>query len=227
MVSIDYEKCFDKLEFEAVTGSLRYFGFSDKFLRWTRLFFTDFSLFISNSGYASELFKKSRGIGQGCPISPYYFLVCGETMAHLVKQNPLIKGVKLGNKTHVISQFADDTTLFLTYDITTVEETIKTLTHVEANTGLVISYEKTTVYRVGSIRESDVKFITAKQMAWSSGDIEMLGVVIRNGLHQDSNSLRRFVGENTSGDIMLVPQKLLNYWESADSERFNRIAICV
>ena len=181
IVSIDYEKCFDKLEFQAVTGSLKYFGFSDKFVQWTNLFFSDFSTCVTNSGFTSELFKKTRGINQGCPISPYYFLVSGETMAHMIKQNPLIKGVQLGSKTHVISQFADDTTLFLTYDLITVNETVKTLTYIEANTGLVISYDKTTVYRIGSIKESNVKFITEKTLSWSSGDIEMLGVTIKNG----------------------------------------------
>ena len=186
IVSIDYEKCFDKIEFSAVEGSLRYFKFPERFVRWATIFFRNFQICTSNAGFTSDLFKKSRGVNQGCPISPYLFLVCGETMAHLIKQNQLIKGVKLGSRTHVISQFADDTMLFLTYDLVTIEETIRTLTIVEANTGLQISYEKTTVYRIGSIKNSDAMFVTQKQLKWTSGDLDVLGVTISNSEKQSS-----------------------------------------
>ena len=101
IISIDYEKCFDKIEHSAVEGSLKYFGFSPKFVRWIRLFFTDFIVCTNNAGYNSDFFSKSRGVNQGCPISPYLFLVCGETMAHLIKNNPKIHGIKLGNTKHV------------------------------------------------------------------------------------------------------------------------------
>ena len=191
IISIDYEKCFDKIEHAAVEGALRYFGFGDCFIRWVKLFFTKLQICTTNSGFCSDFFSKSRGVNQGCPISPYLFLVCGETMAHLIQNNPKIHGIKLGNTTHVLSQFADDTMLFLQYEESTVAETISTLAAVEANTGLVISYEKTTIYRIGSIRDTNAIFYTEKPLQWSSGDIETLGVIIRNGEHQSNKGFEK------------------------------------
>ena len=42
----------------------------------------------------------------------------------------------------ILAQFADDTNAFLTFDPVTVEAFCQSLTHIEANLGLKVSYEK-------------------------------------------------------------------------------------
>ena len=91
------------------------------------------------------------------------------------------------NTHHVISQFADDTLLFLAYEENTLCETINTLAHVEEHTGLKILYDKTTIYRVGSIKNTNAKFITGRNLCWSDDDIETLGVSITNGVTQKTS----------------------------------------
>ena len=71
VVSVDYEKCFDRIEHGAIQGALKYFGFSSQFADWINVFFTDFEICTCNAGYTSDFFKKTRGVNQGCPISPY------------------------------------------------------------------------------------------------------------------------------------------------------------
>ena len=94
-----------------------------------------------------------------------------EVMAHMIQNNPKIKGVNMNEARRetniVISQFADDTAIFLDFSEECIRETISTLAHLERNTGLKISYEKSTIYRIGSLRNSDAKIYTQKQLQWS------------------------------------------------------------
>ena len=134
IVNIDYEKCFDRIEYCAVFGSLRYFGFGEKFIHMVSLFFNKFQFCTQNYGYTSDCAAKTRGVNQGCPISPYIFLVCSEVMAHKIKKNPLIRGFTLGNVEHIISQFADDTILFLSFEQISLENAVKVMQEIEFNT---------------------------------------------------------------------------------------------
>ena len=53
--------------------------------------------------------------------------------------------------------------------------------HIEKNTGLKISYEKTTLYRVGSLKNMDAQIYTIKKLMWSNNDIDILGIKVLNG----------------------------------------------
>ena len=163
---------------------MKYFGISDQFAKYVKLFFTDFSVQIQNGGYLSNPFVKTRSVNQGCCISPYLFLLCGKIMAHMIKLNKKIRGIKLGDMEMIISQFADDTTLFLEYNQMVLEEVIGVFSCIQENMGLKVSYEKTTIYRIGSLKDSDAKLYTSKNFTWSSGNIEMLGVEIENAALQ-------------------------------------------
>ncbi len=52
-----------------------------------------------------------RDISQGCPISPYLFVLAAQLLADQVKQSDLT-GISIAGREVIISQLADDTTLF-------------------------------------------------------------------------------------------------------------------
>ena len=83
--------------------------------------------------------------------------------------------------------------------------------HIERNTGLKVSYEKTNIYRVGSLRDSDAELYTQKNFTWSSGDIYMLGVTIANNEHQSNVQLNQCIEkmENTANLWSACPLPLL------------------
>ena len=193
IVSINYEKCFDRLEHESIFETMKYFNFGDKFVQWSRVIFNDLCICTQNAGYTSEFFSKTRGCNQGCMYSPFCFILCGELLVHLIKKNPFIKGVKVGKSEveNVISQFTDDTALFLIYSEQCINATLTTLTIFEGNTGLKISYDKTCIYRIGSLKDTDVRCYTTKPIQWSDGDIEMLGITITNGPHQTNKDYEK------------------------------------
>ena len=59
----------------------------------------------------------SRGIRQGCPISALLFILLAEVLADNIRNNDSIKGLWFSGSQIKISQYADDTCLFLRDEI--------------------------------------------------------------------------------------------------------------
>ena len=101
-------------------------------------------------------------------------------MAHKIKNNPDIKGVRLNDTIALISQFADDVTLFLSFDKLTLEAVADTLHVIETNTGLKVNYEKTCLYRIGSLANTDAEVYMKQEFTWTNDPIASLGVILSN-----------------------------------------------
>ena len=178
IVNIDFEKCFDSVEYCAIWGSMRYFNFGEHFISWAKLLFSNFNFCTKNNGFFSEFTPKTRGVNQGCPASPGIYNLSGEVMAHLLKANTNIKGISVNNVTKLLSQFADDTSIFTSYDQLSIENICNTLQRVEECIGLKISYEKTDVYRIGSLYKSEAKLYTSQNLKWTNDKMHTLGIYI-------------------------------------------------
>ena len=62
----------------------------------------------------ANYFKISRGVRQGCPLSPLLFILAVQLLASKLRQLQDCKGIPLPNHQEVkLSQFADDTTLIM------------------------------------------------------------------------------------------------------------------
>ena len=86
----------------------------------------------SNLGYISctreppqpmdyQFFPVTRGVRQGCPLAPYLFILAAESLANQIRNNQNIKGINVNGIKHVISLYADDTSLFLVGDATSLK----------------------------------------------------------------------------------------------------------
>ena len=71
LLSLDQGKASDRVDWPFLFATLAKMGFGDSFIRWVRLLYTDVRSSVLVNGYTSCLFKPSRGVRQGCPLSPF------------------------------------------------------------------------------------------------------------------------------------------------------------
>ncbi len=109
---LDFYKAFDSLEHQFIINSLEKFGFGDMFCRVIKTLYNNGSASIKLKNGTSPRFSLSRGVRQGCPISPYLFLLCVQLLSTFVCESS-IRGIRIADREIFMSQLADDTTLFL------------------------------------------------------------------------------------------------------------------
>ena len=63
----------------------------------------------------------------------------------------------------ILLQFADDTGVYLKYEYLTLELFTNTLFHIENLMGLKVSYDKTLLYRVGSLAHTNMKICNVQK----------------------------------------------------------------
>jgi len=67
---------------------------------------------VINNGLITNWFRPSKGVRQGCPLSPYLFILVAEILSNKICQDFDVKGIEVFENEIKLSQFADDTTLF-------------------------------------------------------------------------------------------------------------------
>ena len=88
-------------------------------------------------------FYLKRGCRQGDPISPYIFIFCAEILRKMIRNNNDIRGIIIDNKEYKISQYADDTQIFLNGSENSLREALDVLQKFYEISGLKINVEKT------------------------------------------------------------------------------------
>jgi 7-cyano-7-deazaguanine synthase in queuosine biosynthesis len=85
------------------------------------------------------------------------FIIIAEVLAQAIKENPKIEGIKIGNVESKISQYADDSTLFLK-DRNSLGNALKLLKEFELVTGLKVNIDKSETFWVGKNIPTDKPF---------------------------------------------------------------------
>ena len=73
LISVDFEKCFDSIEFTAIKGALKFFDFGPNFIKYVQLSYNQFTTYVLQNGFLSDKISPTRGIHQGCSISGYLY----------------------------------------------------------------------------------------------------------------------------------------------------------
>ena len=90
------------------------YNFGPNITKWISSLYNNVKSGVMNAGFMTNYFKVSRGVRQGCPLSPLLFVLAVEMLALKIRQNQLCWDIELRNgQNATISQFADNTTLIL------------------------------------------------------------------------------------------------------------------
>ena len=174
-LSIDFEKAFDKVEWDFLYFVMQKFGFNEDFIRWIRVLYTDIEGCVINNGFSSNVFPIECGVRQGCPLSPYLFILAVEILAIMIRQDTFLKGLNIERLELRICQYADDTVLFLKPNEPNLRQCFTILNKFKSMSGLKINIEKCSVIRLGSFNDILCPDIP---LAWPTNSISYLGITI-------------------------------------------------
>ena len=82
-------------------------------IKWIDICYNNFESCVLNNGWSTDFLTLERGVRQGCPLSPYLFVLGVEILVEKVLKNETIKGLWVSENEIKVSQDADDTTLIL------------------------------------------------------------------------------------------------------------------
>ena len=119
-------------------------------------------------------FNLSRGVRQGCPLSPYLFILGVEILASRIRTDKNVVGIEIFDTEHKISQFADDTTLLLS-NLTSVQNSLTLVDQFGSISGLSLNVEKTKALWLGPWRFKNSKPFGLK---WTKDPVRALGTFI-------------------------------------------------
>ncbi|KAH9781699.1 reverse transcriptase domain-containing protein [Citrus sinensis] len=81
-IKVDLEKAYDRFSWEFISDTLREARIPPDLIQVIMACITSVTMRILWNGEATDEFVPSRGIRQGCPLSPYLFVLCIECLSH-------------------------------------------------------------------------------------------------------------------------------------------------
>ena len=207
LLSLDFQKAyaFDTLEWPCIS-------FGDSFRTWIKVLYTKVESTVLDNGFATNWFKPSAGVRQGCPLSPYLFILTAELMSNKLRQSFDFKGISVFEKEIKVSQFADDTNLFCA-DLSSVEKG-QIVADFGAISGPKLNIKKTKAMWLGKWANNKDKPLHLK---WVSSPTRILGIYF--SYDEKGNNEMNF-------DLKINKlQAKLDIWRSRDLTLFGKIMI--
>ncbi len=83
---LDFYKAFETIDHHFLLQSLHTFDFGNNFIQTVQMFYGGINSSVILQNNTSRRFFINRGVRQGCPISPFLFLIVVELLAIIVKK---------------------------------------------------------------------------------------------------------------------------------------------
>lgn len=182
----DFEKAFDKLRWDFIYKCLDFFNFGESLKKWIKVIYKNSRSKVINNGHISKEIPLSRGVKQGCPLSPYLFIIAIEILAIKIRRNNAIKGLGVNGLTSKISMYADDTNFLITEQNTSLQNLTIDLDAFSNISGLKPNYDKCKILRIGSLKKSDFTLSTNIPISWTDGPVKVLGIQIPENINEIS-----------------------------------------
>ena len=155
----DFEKAFDSISHKYIIKCLKSFNFRTDIIKWVKCFCQ---------------------IRQGCPLSPYLFILCIEILSATLLNDSEITGIKINGKEFKSTMFADDATFAMDGSLKSFQKLLCILDDFKLISGLKLNVNKTTILRVGSLKYTNFQHLENLRFLWTSNSAKTLGIIFSN-----------------------------------------------
>jgi hypothetical protein len=158
---IDFEKAYDKVNWNFLLQTSRMKGFSQKWCEWIQHFTQGRNVNIKVNDQLGPYFQTKKGLRQGDPMSPILFNIVVDMLAILIaraKDAGQVQGVipHLIQDGLSILQYADDTVIFMSHDVEKAVNMKLLLSTFEQLSGLKINFHKSEVFCFGRAKDHEI-----------------------------------------------------------------------
>ena len=201
VISLDFEKAFDRVEHGYLFEVLKSFGFGGDFIKWIEILYKGALTRIKCNGFLTECFKITRSIRQGCPLSALLYSLVSEPLGLAIKQKEGIIGIEIEeNKAEgKVFQYADDTTIIVKGK-ESVKEVMKVVEEYCKGSGSKVNEDKTVYMRFGKAMVLK-NYFNFKEVE----EIRILGIL----MGKNERKVRDEMWEQLVTEI----ERRLNFWK--------------
>ena len=142
-VALDWAKAFDCISPDGLLDALRRFGLPRPFLEFIKNIYGNRQFFVQDMGQQSKYRAQFHGISQGCPLSPFLFIMLMTVIMHDATnklQNSFGDILKSPLSVHDLI-YADDTVL-IDNSSDNVQKYMESVISTSAEYGLEINWSK-------------------------------------------------------------------------------------
>jgi hypothetical protein len=163
IIKLDLANAFDRVNHNFLFEVMKKFGFDQSFVNWIRACIGSPWIAPMVNGRVTNFFKVSRGLRQGCPLSPMLYAIQASVMSYQLEISRIqsnLQGLNIAQGVKEINhaQFADDTLLLGGASMLVAKRFKEELDAYAAMSGSEISQSKSKIY------------------GWNITPIEMLGI---------------------------------------------------
>ncbi len=201
IINVDLEKAFDRVEHEFLFAILEKFEFGKNFIKWLKIIYKGAKSQIKCNGFLTGVFRVSRSIRQGCPLSAQLYSMVAESLGLAIMGEKEIRGVELGENGDLqkIYQYADDTTLIVK-DVKSVKKAMEILERYCKGSGAKINIRKTVYMQIGEGENIQNVFPFKEEE-----NVKVLGVRIG----KNERVMRDLMWDEVIGKM----ERVLNFWK--------------
>uniref|UniRef100_A0A8C6WYS4 Reverse transcriptase domain-containing protein n=1 Tax=Neogobius melanostomus TaxID=47308 RepID=A0A8C6WYS4_9GOBI len=206
---LDFYKAFDSVEHPFILETLNHFGFGENFRSTIGMLYHNINSSVLLGHGSCTRFNIKRGIRQGCGSSPLLFIMAAEMLSISLK-NSDISGIDIMGEQIIISQLADDTTLFLKNE-DQIPLALQTITDFTKASGLHLNLNKCELFALNDHPQQLLYNIKIKK------EVKYLGITIT----KDKNISDKVNVWDNINKCKLT----LNRWLQRDISIFGRILL--
>jgi exonuclease III len=158
LLKLDFEKAYDKVNWDFLQQALRMKGFDPKWCQWIQQYVSRGSVGVRVNDDFGHYFQTRKGLRQGDPLSPTLFNIVADMLAIIInraKEDGQVEGLipHLVDGGVSILQYADDTIIFMKHDLAKALNMKLILCMFEQLSGLKINFNKSEIFCFGQATE--------------------------------------------------------------------------